>query len=109
MQAASRRQAIISGPVGKTLVSLTWPMLFALIAIMGLGLVDSYFISFLGTKELAAIGFAMPITLIVVNIALGMGMAISSLNSKLIGANKTEQAARLISCLLYTSPSPRDS
>ena len=97
MQAASRRQAIISGPVGKTLVSLTWPMLFALIAIMGLGLVDSYFISFLGTKELAAIAFAMPITLIVVNIALGMGMAISSLNSKLIGANKTEQAARLIS------------
>jgi len=36
-------------------------MLFALIAIMGLGLVDSYFISYLGTDQLAAIGFIMPI------------------------------------------------
>ncbi len=96
MNASARREAIVSGPVGKTLAQTTWPMLFALTAIMGLGLVDSYFISFLGTNELAAIGFATPITLIVTNIALGMGMAISSLNSKLIGANKHSQAARLI-------------
>jgi len=96
MAAISHREAIVSAPVGKTLISITWPMLFALVAIMGLGLVDSYFISFLGTEELAAIGFIMPVTLIVTNIALGMGMAISSLNSKLIGANQTDKAARLI-------------
>lgn len=101
MEAVSRREAIVSGPVGKTLTRLTWPMLYALIAIMGLGLVDSYFISFLGTNELAAIGFALPITLIVTNIALGIGMAISSLNSKLIGANKMDKAARLITDGFY--------
>jgi Na+-driven multidrug efflux pump len=54
-------------------------MLFAIIAIMSLGLVDSYFISFLGTEQLAAIGFIMPITFIVTSVALGLGMAISSL------------------------------
>ena len=76
-------------------------MLFALIAIMGLGLVDSYFISFLGTVELAAIGFAMPITFLVTSIALGFGMAISSLTSKLIGSEQMGLAARLITDGFY--------
>ena len=71
-------------------------MLFALVAIMGLGLVDSYFISYLGTTELAAIGFIVPITSLVSSFGLGLGMAISSLTSKLIGAQKSDRAARLI-------------
>ena len=76
-------------------------MLFALVAIMSLGLVDSYFISYLGTAQLAAIGFIMPITFIVTSIALGLGMAISSLTSKLIGAQRIGLAARLISDGFY--------
>jgi len=101
MNTSSRRQAIISAPIGPTLFSLTVPMLIALVAIMGLGLVDSYFISFLGTTELAAIGFAMPITFLVTSIALGFGMAISSLTSKLIGAERMGLAARLITDGFY--------
>jgi putative MATE family efflux protein len=77
------------------------PMLFALVAIMSLGLVDSYFISFLGTDQLAAIGFIMPITFIVTSVALGLGMAISSLTSRLIGAERMGLAARLITDGFY--------
>jgi putative MATE family efflux protein len=76
-------------------------MLFALVAIMSLGLVDSYFISFLGTDQLAAIGFIMPITFIVTSVALGLGMAISSLTSRLIGAERMGLAARLITDGFY--------
>lgn len=76
-------------------------MLFAIVAIMGLGLVDSYFISYLGTDQLAAIGFIMPITFIVTSVALGLGMAISSLTSKLIGAQRMGLAARLITDGFY--------
>ena len=76
-------------------------MLYALVAIMGLGLVDSYFISFLGTQQLAAIGFIVPIVSIVTSIGLGLGMAISSLTSKLIGANGMSRAARLITDGFY--------
>jgi len=72
-------------------------MLYALIAIMGLGIIDSYFISFLGTTELAAIGFIVPITQIITSFGLGLGMAVSSLTSKLIGAQKMGGAARVIS------------
>ena len=93
---AARRTRIIEHPIGPTLFKLTIPMLFALVAIMGLGVIDSFFIGKLGTEELAAIGFILPISFIVTSVALGLGMAISSLNSKLIGAEKMDQAARLI-------------
>lgn len=76
-------------------------MLYAVVAIMGLGLVDSYFISFLGTQQLAAIGFIVPIAGMITSVGLGLGMAISSLTSKLIGANRVSQAARLITDGFY--------
>lgn len=76
-------------------------MLYALVAIMGLGLVDSYFISFLGTEQLAAIGFIVPIVSIITSLGLGLGMAISSLTSKLIGSGNLSSAARLITDGFY--------
>ena len=100
-KATLRRQDIISKPIGQQLVKLTIPMLYALISIMGLGLVDSYFISYLGTEQLAAIGFIVPITSIITSVGLGLGMAISSLVSKLIGAGKISSAARLITDGFY--------
>ena len=98
---SERRQDIITKPIGPQMVRLTIPMLYALVAIMGLGIVDSYFISFLGTNELAAIGFIAPITQLVTNLGLGLGMAVSSITSKLIGAEKMHQAARVITNGLY--------
>jgi len=76
-------------------------MLYALVAIMGLGLVDSYFISYLGTEQLAAIGFIVPIVSIITSFGLGLGMAISSLTSKLIGSGNLDSAARLITDGFY--------
>ena len=92
----ARSAAITQGDIGEQLVRLTLPMMLALLSIMGLGIVDSYFISFLGTAELAAIGFSMPVTSVVTSIALGLGMAISSLTSRLMGEDRGEHAARLI-------------
>jgi len=100
-RAEQRRQDIIEQPIGRQLVTLTIPMFFALLAIIGLGVVDSYFISYLGTTELAGIGFIAPVTMIITSFALGLGMAISSLNSKLIGAGLINRAARLITDGFY--------
>lgn len=100
-QTSQRSEDITTKPIGKQLVKLTIPMLYALIAIMSLGLVDSYFISYLGTDQLAAIGFIVPITGVITSLGLGLGMAISSLNSKLIGAGNMSSAARLITDGFY--------
>ena len=78
------------------MVRLTGPMILAIISMMLLGLVDTFFISLLGTKELAAASFVMPIYMLLVNFALGTGMGISSLTSRLIGENNHDDAARFI-------------
>lgn len=63
---------------------------------MLLGVVDTFFISLLGTTELAAAGFVMPVYMLFMNLALGIGMGIGSLTSRLIGEKKTKDAGRFI-------------
>jgi len=100
-QTSQRSHDITTKAIGPQLFKLTMPMLYALVAIMGLGVVDSYFISFLGTNELAAIGFIVPITQLITSFGLGLGMAISSLVSKQIGAKQLNQAARIVTNGFY--------
>lgn len=71
-------------------------MALAIVSMMLLGLVDTFFISLLGTNELAAASFVMPLYMLLINVALGIGMGISSLTSRLIGEEKHSEAARFI-------------
>ena len=96
-RAQARTQAIISSPVGFTLVRLTLPMIAGIISLMLLGLVDSYFIGQLGLDELAALGFTLPVIAGAHSIALGLGMALSVLSSRMLGAGDIDQASRIIS------------
>lgn len=95
--ASERTRLITTEPIGKTMVRLTIPMIFGIVALMLVGVVDAWFVSMLGTDQLAALGFSLPVTLAVVSTALGMGMGISSLISRLLGEGQFDQAARLVS------------
>lgn len=88
-QPTQRTQDIISRPIGPMMFKLTVPMVLAIVSMMLLGVVDAYFVSRLGTAQLAAVSFAIPITQMGISIALGIGMAISSLTSRLIGKTAT--------------------
>ena len=94
--AAARTEKITTEPIASLMLRLTGPMILAIISMMLLGLVDTFFISLLGTTELAAASFVMPIYMLIVNVALGIGMGISSLTSRLIGERKMDEAARFI-------------
>ncbi len=96
-QARQRSRRITSDPIGPLLVKLTIPMLFGIVSMMLLGIVDTWFISLLGTLELAAIGFIIPVYMILMNLALGLGMGISSISSRLMGEDRHEDAAHYIS------------
>jgi putative MATE family efflux protein len=71
-------------------------MTLAIISMMLLGVVDSYFVSLLGTRELAAVSFTLPVTFTVISVGLGIGMSLGALVSRLIGAGHHLSAARLI-------------
>ncbi|MEH6544142.1 MAG: MATE family efflux transporter [Porticoccaceae bacterium] len=96
-RAQQRTEAIVNAPIGPTLLRLTLPMIAGIISLMLLGLVDSYFVGQLGLDELAALGFTLPVISSAHGIALGVGMALSVLISRMLGAGNIDQAARTIS------------
>ena len=88
------RDAILSAPVDKVLYQLTKPMVIGILAVFFFQLVDTYFISLLGTTSLAAVGFAMPVTMLVMNLSIGLGIAASAIIAKAFGAGEDLQAKR---------------
>lgn len=79
----------------RKLFSMTWPMLFGVLALMSFQLVDSFFISLLGTEPLAAMGFTMPINQLMIGVQIGIGIASTALISRSIGADNANHAKRL--------------
>ena len=97
------RDAILSAPVDKVLYQLTKPMVIGILAVFFFQLVDTYFISLLGTTSLAAVGFAMPVTMLVMNLSIGLGIAASAIIAKAFGAGEDLQAKRAAMAALMLS------
>lgn len=87
---------LTEGPVSKHLINMTVPMVWGIFAIISFQLVDMYFISLLGTKELAAISFTFPITYMVFSVFIGFAIAMSSNVSRLVGEGKDEDGLNKI-------------
>jgi len=74
---------------------MTLPMIWGILAIISFQLVDAYYISRLGTSELAAISFTFPITYGIFSIFIGFGIATSSVISRMIGEKNTIDMKRV--------------
>ncbi|MEA1937612.1 MAG: MATE family efflux transporter [Pseudomonadota bacterium] len=85
---------LIAGPVAPHLFHLSWPMAIGLFATIGFNLVDTWFVSMLGTRELAAISFTFPVIMFFASIALGLGTGAASIISRAIGAGQPESVRR---------------
>lgn len=79
----------------RALFSMTWPMLFGVVALMSFQLVDSIFISMLGMQPLAALGFTLPMQQLLIGVQIGIGIAATALISRALGAGQTERAKHL--------------
>ncbi len=86
----------------RALFSMTWPMLFGVVALMSFQLVDSIFISMLGMQPLAALGFSLPLQQLLIGVQIGIGIAATALISRAIGAGKTERAKYLGGLIVIT-------
>jgi len=92
----SNKRDLTQGPLGAHLARLSIPMVWGIAALISFQLVDTYFISLLGTQELAAISFTQPVTYFVFTITLGFGIAMSSVLSRLIGEKDMETGRRVV-------------
>ncbi len=101
---------LLDGPVSTTLKNMTIPMTYGMILLMTFNLVDTFFVSLLGTQPLAAISFTFPITFTVISLAIGLGIGTSAVIAKTLGKGNSEDArntgtvalilSALIVCLL---------
>ena len=99
----NQKNHLIQGPVVKKLTSLTIPMVFGMLSIVVFNLVDTFFVSRLGTEELAAMGFTFPAVMFILSIALGFGVATSSIVSRAIGRGDLHQVKRFTTDSLIIS------
>ena len=91
----SANARLTTGPVRGHLIRMALPMILALFAIMAVDLTDTYFIGWLGGEELAAISFAMPAVMIVINMGVGFAAGLSSVLARTLGAGRVEEAKRV--------------
>ncbi|OEE46362.1 MATE family efflux transporter [Enterovibrio norvegicus] len=89
------KHGLLTGPIDQTLKNMTIPMVFGLVAILAFSLVDTFFISLLGTEALAAVSFTFPITFAVNCITMGISVGISTSVARLLGRNALTEAARV--------------
>lgn len=69
-------------------------MVIGLLAIILFSLVDTWFISLLGTTELAAISFLFPVIFIIISLSIGMGIGMAASLGRILGSGDHERAAR---------------
>lgn len=83
---------MLEGSIAQTLKELTLPMIYGMILLMSFGLVDTFFVSLLGTNELAAISFTFPVTFTVISLNIGLGIGTSAVIGRLLGAGRDAEA-----------------
>ncbi len=86
---------LTKGAVASHLVRLTVPMIWGIFAIISFQLVDTFYISMLGTEPLAAITFTFPITYVIFSMVMGLTISMSSVVSRQIGEGNQDKVKRI--------------
>ena len=84
-----------SGPIGRALGLLAIPMMLEMSMEAAFALVDIIFVSRLGTNAIAAVGLTEAMITVLYAIAIGLGMGVTAMISRRIGAHDPEGAARV--------------
>ncbi|TPH12897.1 MATE family efflux transporter [Litorilituus lipolyticus] len=84
---------LLEDPVGSTLKRMTIPMIYGMVLLMTFNLIDTFFVSLLGTQPLAAISFTFPVTFTVISLTIGLGIGTSAVIARSLG-KKDHSAAK---------------
>jgi putative MATE family efflux protein len=82
------------GPVGRALGLLAIPMMLEMSMESVFALVDISFVTILGTEAVAAVGITEALVTVLYAVAIGLGMGVTAMVSRRIGAKDPDGAAR---------------
>lgn len=87
-----QRPDMLNGDIASTLKKMTIPMILGMVMLMTFGLVDTFFVSLLGTEQLAAISFTFPVTFTLISLNIGLGIGASAVIAKYLGSGDETHA-----------------
>ena len=73
------------GPVFGHILRMLLPMSFGILAMMLVGIVDTYWVGTLGTAQQAAVQMSFPVTMLVMSVSIGLGAGAVSAVSRAAG------------------------
>ncbi|TCO69235.1 MATE family efflux transporter [Marinisporobacter balticus] len=89
--------------VTKALFKLGIPMVVSMLVVALYNVVDTYFVSSLGTQQVGAVSVAFPLSLYFSGIGLTFGVGGASYISRLLGAKENKKVNEVAATSLYTS------
>ncbi len=100
---AESRHKLVEGSVRESLIRMTAPMIVGMLMMFTFNLVDTLFISFLGTEPLTAISFTFPVAFAVMSMAIGLGIGASAVVARYLGRGETDRAREAATVINYIS------
>lgn len=100
---AKKRYSLVKDPIPETLMRMTGPMIIGMFMLFTFNLVDTLFISMLGTEPLSAISFTFPVTFMILSMAIGLGIGTSAVVGKYLGRDEFEKAKQASTVTNYTA------
>ena len=93
----SRTRALLHGAIVPTLLRLAWPNVLIMLAQASTGLIETWWVSHLGTDALAGMALVFPVVMLMQMISAGaMGGGISSAIARALGARHRDEADALV-------------
>ena len=106
MSHAVTAKSLLQNPISQTLWQMTWPVIIGALTLISFNVVDTFFVSMLGTEPLAAISFTFPVTFTVISLTIGLSIGTSAVLARKRGLGRDSHAqfdgvvALVISALL---------
>ncbi|NTX39237.1 MATE family efflux transporter [Myxococcus sp. CA033] len=95
--ASGIREALLNAPILPTLLKLAVPTTVVLVAQAFVGVVETWYVSFLGTDALAGVSLVFPIFMLMTMMSNGgIGSGVASAVARATGANRKEDADALV-------------
>ena len=94
--ASASASTYVDGPIGRTMIRTAFSMLAGTLAVSGYNIADTWFVSRLGTVQLAAMGFTFPVIMLIGCVYRGLCIGVMTPTAHALGGRKRNKAARLV-------------
>ena len=98
-----QRAPLTEGPIIPTFLKMAGQMLVGILGMIAFSLVDTYFVGQLGPNELAAMGYVLPVAMVVMGLSFGLGTGAATVVARAMGQGDRYRVQRLTTDALTLS------